>query len=175
MPRGLSLSAYLKPALELLSRSPALEARRTLRAIRRGRVRIQLLKDLSAADLGRVRKDLGRSNLSLRTVLRSLNGYMWGDRVYVHRSLSPSQLAATLVHEVSHVLNRSEEHYQTPLDVLREEYRAYYAEQRFAGVAMTRVRCHTLKLRVIREYQLEGVAPADLPDVPVSRASRARR
>jgi hypothetical protein len=177
--------AYVERALQVLAANPTLEARRTLKAIVTGRVRIDLLADLTAADFRRVRKDLLKWNIPLResdygrlhdtrsrgfrAIARVLNGYMWDDRVYIHRELSAKQLAVTLVHEVSHVLNRSEEHYRAPRDVLIEEYRAFYAEKRFSGLKMTPGRCHALKLRIIREYQLEGVAPEDIPDVPRDR------
>jgi hypothetical protein len=174
---------YFDAALRLLAASPCRDARRTLRAIRRGHVRVQPFSQLSRADFQRVRDDLRRWNIhvpasrsvAVRTIARTLNGYMWSDRVYVHRDLSTRQLAATLVHEVNHVLNHSEAHYRGPLDVLREEYRAYLAEKRFEGIRMTRARCRALKLRVIREYQLRGLTPEDVGDRPAMRASRARR
>jgi hypothetical protein len=90
-------------------------------------------------------------------VLERYDGWMWGERIYVSvRSLqrtSAAELAATLVHETNHVLNRSEENYYRPapaeeqactiddvgarLEVdpaqaLREEYRAFYAEYLFS-------------------------------------------
>jgi hypothetical protein len=182
--------AYVGRALKLLARSRSTEARRTLAAIGAGHVRVEPLEHLTAADFRRVRRDLLRWNIPLResdferlrdtrsqgfrAIARTLNGYMWGDRVYVHRDLKPRQLAATLVHEVSHVLNRSASHYRTAKAVLLEEYRAYYAEKRFAGVEMTPRRCLALKRRVIREYQLDGVVPTDVPDVPPSRARKTR-
>jgi hypothetical protein len=183
--------AYVGRALKLLEKSKSAEARRTLKALRAGEVRVDPLEQLTAADFRRVRRDLLRWNIPLResdfarlhdtrsqgfrAIARTLNGYMWGDRVYVHRDLKPRQLAATLVHEVSHVLNQSASHYRTPKAVLLEEYRAYYAEKRFAGLQMTPKRCRALKWRIIREYQLEGLTPQDVPDVPPSRARRASR
>lgn len=164
---------YIEAGLKALAASPADEAKRTLRAITSGRVKVDRFPDLTAGDLRHVRKDLklhdSRAKV-FREMSRQLNGYMWDDRVYVHRDLSPAKLASTLVHEVTHVLNRSEEHYRSPKSVLLEEYRSFYAEQRFAGVEMTPARCRALKQYVIREYQLKGVTPEDVPDQPPSRA-----
>jgi hypothetical protein len=73
-----------------------------------------------------------------RAIVAPYEGYMWGNRVYIKtsRTLTDSDLAATLVHETNHVLNRSECHYYSDLeeqiedDTLGylEEYRAFVAE-----------------------------------------------
>ena len=48
----------------------------------------------------------------------ALAGYMWGNRLYftLKRSTDPNELAATLVHEINHVANRSECHYYRNID-----------------------------------------------------------
>jgi hypothetical protein len=175
--------AYVARAVGLLAANRSREAQCTLDAIRSGQVRIGPLAALTPADYRRVRRDLNRWHIRLpesrasavQAIARSLNGYMWSNRVYVHPQLSPRLLAATLVHEISHVLNASQGHYRGAKDVLREEYRAFYAEKRFAGVRMTRSRCRALKQRIIREYQLRGVLPEDVPDVPRQRARTRSR
>lgn len=174
---------YIASALKLLQKSDVPEAKRTLQAINSGRVKVDLFSDLTAKDFRHMTKDmkgtlnlvpadrarLHRSNSKAFTgISRTLNGYMWDDRVYVHRDLSARKLASTLVHEVTHVLNRSEENYRSPKAALLEEYRSFYAERRFAGVEMTPARCRTLKQYIIREYELKGVTPDDVPDVPPS-------
>ena len=67
-----------------------------------------------------------------------LAGYMWGNRLYftLKRSTDPNELAATLVHEINHVANRSECHYYRNIDTHEvepdlafvEEYRAFLSE-----------------------------------------------
>lgn len=82
----------------------------------------------------------------------SLDGYMWGDRLYFRfdEALDPSALAATLVHEVNHVLNRSEcsyyedyfAHEVDPTLAFLEEYRAFVVECVFRrGANGTASRC----------------------------------
>src|SRR5688572_27653706 len=172
---------YIQRGLEQLAKSDTPEARRTLKAITSGSVKVDLLSDLTASDFRHMRKDLpelrkadfpklhdARSK-GFRTIAAALNGYMWDDRVYVHGNMSAKKLASILVHEVTHVLNRSEENYRSAKAVLLEEYRSFYAEKRFAGVEMTPERCRALKQYVIRTYELKGVTPADVPDLPLPR------
>ena len=73
-----------------------------------------------------------------RTLDRDLAGYMWGNRLYftLKSSTDPNELAATLVHEINHVTNRSECHYYENIDTHElepdlafvEEYRAFLSE-----------------------------------------------
>ena len=86
---------------------------------------------------------------------------------YVSKGLSPKALAATLVHEVNHILNRSEEHYRGDAAIFREEYRAFYSEAIFRAEPVDDPDfCRRLKEHVIDLYGLDGVSPDDLPDVP---------
>ena len=83
------------------------------------------------------------------TVLRELDGYQWGDRLYFALAdhTDVKLLAATLVHEVNHVLNRSECSYYKDLDshevdvtyAFVEEFRAFYAECWFVRGAQANV------------------------------------
>jgi arylsulfatase len=85
----------------------------------------------------------------------AIDGYQWGDRIYFafaaegSKGLAPDALAVTLVHEVNHVLNRSECSYYADVwahkvdDTLAflEEYRAFIAEcvhRRGAGATVAR-------------------------------------
>jgi hypothetical protein len=71
-------------------------------------------------------------------IVADLDGYQWGNRLYFTLSddLDPRAFAATLVHEVNHVLNRSECSYYRDFDshmvdqtrAFMEEFRAFYAE-----------------------------------------------
>lgn len=168
---------YIEAGLKLLAASDSPEAKRTLKAINGGRVKIDLFSDLTAADFRHMKKDLPDEKLvrqnreAYRAISRNLNGYMWDDRVYVHRELSPKKLAATLVHEVTHVLTKAEENYRGPKAALRQEYAAFYAEKRFLGFEMTPARCLALKRYIIDLYALKGVTPADVPDLPVAPAA----
>ena len=90
---------------------------------------------------------------ALRDALAAeLDGYMWGNRLYFRfdDALAPSALASTLVHEVNHVLNRSEcsyyedyfAHEVEPTLAFLEEYRAFVAECVFRrGSGGTASRC----------------------------------
>ena len=88
------------------------------------------------------------------------------DRIYVARGLTPTKLASTLVHEVNHFINKSEEHYRGPTQGLLEEYRSFYVEKLFAGVTMTPARCKALKEEVAREYGFTKAHLERIPDVP---------
>lgn len=131
----------------------------TYKSIATGRVQIDTLEDLTDLDYSTVlvfyglapgtpRKD------ALPSILADLAGYMWGNRIYVVLGATTESLAATLVHEVNHVLNRSDENYYLPLDrevsdaerlqilndlqvddgtAFVEEYRAFYLEEVFSG------------------------------------------
>ena len=72
------------------------------------------------------------------TIFAELDGYQWGNRLYftLPEDIDPKELAATLVHEVNHVLNRSECSYYKDFTTHKvdetyafvEEFRAFYAE-----------------------------------------------
>ena len=76
---------------------------------------------------------------------------------------------ATLVHEVNHVLNRSEEHYRSDKAVLREEYRAALAERMLHAPQLSAEAYRALKQQVIDNYGLHDVTPEDVADVPEGR------
>jgi hypothetical protein len=90
-------------------------------------------------------------------IAAEIDGYMWGDRVYVSLGLPAKRLAATLVHEVNHVINRSETGYfdDLPTSAFLHEYRSFHAErlfdpQSYAGVDLVDY--------VIDLYELDGDA-----------------
>ncbi|MBM4279309.1 MAG: hypothetical protein FJ137_00640 [Deltaproteobacteria bacterium] len=172
---------YVGAALDELKSSKTAIGRQTHELIATGRVKIDDLGDLTRADYQRVRRELLRAGIDLpadhrvledkrsrawRAITSDMNGYMWDDRIYVAKGLSPKELAATLVHEVNHVLNRSEEHYRSDAAIFVEEYRAFYCEALFRGEQLTPAKCRAIKEGVIRDYALKGVSPVDLPDVP---------
>ncbi|MBI1949413.1 MAG: hypothetical protein HYS27_27250 [Deltaproteobacteria bacterium] len=166
---------YVGAALDVLRTSDSKIARLTWEMVATGRVQLDELRDLTHADYLRARKDLLKDGVKLperpnaaafRAITSDLNGYMWDDRIYLTPGLSPKDLAATIVHEVNHVLNKSEEHYRTDQQILVEEYRAFYAERVFTGQPLSAAACRALKERVIADYGLKGVTPADVADVP---------
>jgi hypothetical protein len=177
--------AYIQSGLAVLGKSRRAIARGTLWAIQKGLLRLDTLSDLTRADYRRVRRDLlkdgvrigaddfvrlhDQRNGAARAIRRALDGYQWDDRIYIAEGLSPARLAAVLVHEVNHVLNRSEEHYRGARAILLEEYRALYAEKLLAGASMTKERCRRLKQGLIRDYGIRGVTPDDVADVPPGR------
>ena len=116
--------AYVDKALAVLKATNTPLAQGTWRYITSGKVKIDEVTDLTRADYIRTRKDLLKWTTALKpdayetlsnkkspaskALDRLLNGYMWDDRIYVARGLTPRKLASTLVHEVNHVINKSE-------------------------------------------------------------------
>jgi hypothetical protein len=74
-----------------------------------------------------------RGDDTAAAITAELDGYMWSNRVYVARGMDAFHVAATLVHEVNHVLNRSEVGYydDLPSSAFVHEYRAFYMESQF--------------------------------------------
>ncbi len=140
-----SFRRYVNQALLVLRDHPTEIGRLTYASIVAHRVRIDELVDLTCADFRRALADTTGLSIAdyarlhdahsgaAKQLTEQLNGYMWGDRIYVARGLTSQQLAATLVHEVNHVLNRSEIGYydDLPSSAFREEYRAFFAERTF--------------------------------------------
>jgi hypothetical protein len=106
-----------------------------------------------------------------------LDGYMWGNRLYVtHQPDRPAEeLAATMVHEVNHVLNRSECSYYVDLaehvvdDTLAfvEEYRAFFAEcfyDRGSEGELTGCSAYAVETLVELDYGFEPDLGSVLPD-----------
>jgi hypothetical protein len=172
---------YVGAALDELKNSKTPIGRMTHDLISSGKVRIDELSDLTRGDYLHVRRELRKTGVNLpadhkvlddkrssawRAITNDMDGYMWDDRIYVAQGLSPRDLATTLVHEVNHVLNQSEEHYKDDASIFVEEYRAFYSEALFRGEKLTPAKCRSIKEGVIRDYALKGVSPDDLPDTP---------
>jgi hypothetical protein len=169
--------AYIHKALDKLAANDSELARLTVASIAGGNVRIDELSDLTCGDFERVRKDLPNLGLTstdfaqlkrrgseiTAAIAGEIDGYMWSNRIYVSRGQDPQRLAATLVHEVNHVINRSEVGYydDLPTSAFLHEYRAFHAEREFdpeyyAGVDLVDY--------VLTEYELDRtkIAPAIL-------------
>ncbi|MFN0252116.1 MAG: hypothetical protein ACKV2T_34895 [Kofleriaceae bacterium] len=138
---------YVGKALDKLEAHDSQLARLTLWSIESGFVEIDELRDLTCADFERVRADLPdaglepsdratlrkRNSAAAKAIENELDGYMWSNRIYVSRGQTAQRLAATLIHEVNHVLNRSEVGYydDLPTSAFVHEYRAFYTESVF--------------------------------------------
>jgi hypothetical protein len=101
-----------------------------------------------------------------RFLERELDGYQWSNRLYftLSRSTDVDALAATLVHEVNHVLNRSECSYYVDIDAHRvdgdrafvEEYRAFLSECYFTkDTSATIEACSAFAFARVSEYGFE--------------------
>ena len=126
---------------------------------------------------------------AMAIIQQDILGYMWGNRIYIVLGSSTSTLAATLIHETNHVLNRSDENYYLPIgqqldpaqemDILnlltvddgagfREEYRAFYLEEVFAGAPLdigSQQSMRDLKVEIRDLYGFQ-VDVDDFPDYP---------
>jgi hypothetical protein len=100
-------------------------------------------------------------------IAAELDGYQWGNRLYFAFSdkTEPRDLASTLVHEVNHVLNRSECSYYKDFDTHQihetyafvEEFRAFFSECWLAdgkGATVARCRNYAVETMEEREYDM---------------------
>jgi hypothetical protein len=180
--------AYVSRGLDALATNADV-GRLTLQSINTGHVHVDEFADLTCADylhviadlpgLGLTPADWGKRGVATK-LEAELDGYMWGNRVYVARNLPVKRLAATLVHETNHVINRSEVGYydDLPTSAFIHEYRAFYMEREldpdeYAGIDLVDY--------VITNYELDrskihaGVlahplTPRLLPDAAAWRA-----
>lgn len=143
--------AYIHRALDTMRERDIELTRLTVSSIAAGHVRIDELADLTCADFLRVLHDLPdlglapadharlkqRGSAVTAALAAQLEGYMWSNRIYVARGHDATRLAATLVHEVNHVINRSEVGYydDLPTSAFLHEYRAFHVERMFDPAA----------------------------------------
>ncbi|MBW2456776.1 MAG: hypothetical protein JRI68_19825 [Deltaproteobacteria bacterium] len=116
---------------------------------------------------------LGDDEVAL-TVETELDGYQWGNRLYFTfgPELQAAELASTLVHEVNHVLNRSECHYYTDMEAhliddtpaFVEEYRAFTTECLYTGHADDAAGCNAYALEWVAGYGFSEDLTTVLPD-----------
>lgn len=143
--------ARMKKALVYLKVGEHPIAAKTYNYIISGKVKVDLISDLTYQDYLRVLKDFERegtetylkakhyqelsTNEKVRAEFESkIDGYMWEDRIYVSANLKPYELAQTLVHEVNHVINESHiAYYESDYQAFMGEYRAFYVEKLFTG------------------------------------------
>lgn len=169
--------AYIHNALDKLGAGHSDLANLTLSSIGAAYVRIDELSDLTCADYLRVLHDLpdlgftvaDYSRLKQRgspvtaAIANELDGYMWSNRIYVSRGQEAKRLAATLIHEVNHVINRSEVGYydDLPTSAFIHEYRAFHVERQFDPAYYEGT---DLVQYVIDEYELDRdkIAPSVL-------------
>jgi hypothetical protein len=187
---------YIGKALDVLAADPSELSQLTLKSIQAGYVKIDELADLTCADFERVRADLPDAGLtpadyahlhdarsSVKTAIENeLDGYMWSNRIYVARGRDAKRLAATLIHEVNHVVNRSEVGYydDLPTSAFIHEYRAFYLEAQFDPAEYEGI---DLVDYVITNYELDRskIKPAVLAHpvserlLPTAAAWKARK
>jgi hypothetical protein len=193
---NLTFRTYVHRALDKLEAHDSELATLTAASIEAGRVRIDELADLTCGDFLRVAKDLPALNLEpsdhallqrrgsevTAAISNELDGYMWSNRIYISRGQDPQRLAATLVHEVNHVLNRSEVGYydDLPTSAFLHEYRAFYAEREFDPAYYEGI---DLVDHVIENYELDRTripsaviaSPLTPKLLPTTTAWRERR
>lgn len=188
---NVTFQRYIEAGIRLLERRTDSElAQLTAKSIRERRVLIDELIDLTCWDFDRARKDLPDAGLTSQDYLslqspgseagkkltENLDGYMWSNRIYVARNLPVKRLAATFIHEVNHVVNRSEVGYyeNLPTSGFLHEYRSFALEAQFdpeewAGVDLVDY--------VITNYELDRdkIDPGALkePLVPVLMPDKA--
>jgi hypothetical protein len=192
----LTFRRYVNKALDELARHDSELADLTLASIEAGHVRIDELRDLTCADFERVRADLPDAGLQpsdrdrlhdrgspvAAAIEDALDGYMWSNRIYVSRGQTPLRLAATLVHEVNHVINRSEVGYydDLPTSAFLHEYRAFHTERMFdpdeyAGVDLVDFVLTTYELDRARVPAAVLAQPLTPLLLPTPQAWRERR
>ena len=144
---NVTFQRYIEAAVRLLERNDSELAQLTAKSIRERRVLIDELIDLTCWDFDRARKDLPDAGLTAddyftlqspgspagKTLTENLDGYMWANRIYVARGLTVKHLAGTFIHEVNHVINRSEVGYyeNLPTSGFLHEYRSFALEAEF--------------------------------------------
>ena len=177
-------AAFREQVLAVLARHASPIARNTLEAVREKRVVFDTLDRLTVADCrqlveenpaqwsGVVSADEcleapnGRATVPTR-ILERVSGYQHENRIYVRADGKVSDAAATLVHETNHVVNGTHHRYDTALEKLEEEYRAYWVALLYTdGRAPGPGYLAWLKGWIIEQYKLTGVSPSDVPDRP---------
>ncbi len=144
---NVTFQRYIEAAVRRLERDQSELAQLTAKSIRDRQVQIDELIDLTCWDFERARRDLPDAGLTPadyftlqdpgspagKVLTENLDGYMWSNRIYVARGLPVMRLAATLVHEVNHVINRSEVGYyeNLPTSGFLHEYRSFALEAQF--------------------------------------------
>lgn len=145
---NVTFQRYIEAGVRLLERNTTSElAQLTAKSIRERRVLIDELIDLTCWDFARATNDLPDAGLTPddwktlqapgsdagKKLTENLDGYMWSNRIYVARGLPVKRLAATFIHEVNHVINRSEVGYyeDLPTSGFLHEYRSFALEAQF--------------------------------------------
>jgi len=94
----------------------------------------------------------------LRKIKGSYQGYMWSNRIYLsNNSANTEETAETLIHEINHVLNCSEQNYYKEEHVVDyekaflEEYRAFVAECVFKFDTNDPKKCSKYALKQLKD------------------------
>ena len=116
-----------------------------------------------------------RGDAKLATTLeKDLAGYQWGNRIYftLSEATDVDELAATLVHETDHVLNRSECSYYRVIDThvvepdlaYVEEYRAFLSECYFNDESASVASCSAYAAGRVGDYGFDAKLSRVLPN-----------
>lgn len=173
-PLNSQLQLWLKRPLELLKNASHPLGPMTYQSLCQGKAEVGTLADILEQDYLHILNDfkIYKTNTWLRgkhfqalskgdsktlhELERHIDGYMWDNRLYISAKETPQLMAQTLVHEVNHVLNRSELHYyDSHASAFREEVRAFKAEEMFRlGRELTPKEMQKIKGRVLKDYGL---------------------
>jgi len=176
-PLNSKLHQWLQRPLEILKNASHPLGPMTYQSLCQGKAEVGTLADLLEQDYHHILNDfkiyktktwlrakhfqtLGKRNSkALHELERHIDGYMWDNRLYISAKETPQLMAQTLVHEVNHVLNRSELHYyDSHASAFREEVRAFKAEEMFRlGRELTYEEMLKIKRRVLKDYGLTVV------------------
>lgn len=176
--------AFLGDVLAILENSHSPIAANTIRALQSGAVHLDTLDRMTVEDCvqllvenpkpwaGIASAEQCGSNPGLARVpapvLQRVSGFQNENRIYVNPARSPKDMAATVVHEMNHVVNHSGEHYGTQAEIFAEEYRAYFVAQQFedAGRPAGGAWLGWMKRWIVEQYGLDRVPPAGQADRP---------
>jgi hypothetical protein len=119
-----------------------------------------------------------------RKLEKDLAGYQWGNRIYFTLSSATdvNELAATLVHETNHVLNRSECSYYRVIDdhvvepdlAWIEELRAFFSECVLTEESLDVPKCSAYAAGRVAEYDFATKAKRDPKELGEAFASSTR-
>jgi hypothetical protein len=93
------------------------------------------------------------------------SGRIYGNRIYICAGFkSVDKMKNTLVHEINHFLNHSNDHFTTKADQFREELRALLAEKATKPRPLTRLQVKLAAEKVAKDYELPLPKKITLPD-----------
>ena len=171
----------LEAALLLLRESPEPIARRTLQVINTGEVNLYAFQQLTRSDWKKMVRELegeqnnflsGQFPVTAEDVLKLnnfLDGWQFGRNIYLDLTNYVTEIASTLVHEVTHYSNNHYPHYS---GVFISESEAYLGEAFFRGKRLSRYLLFAVGTAINQDYKLNeepkrlSLAPDSTPELP---------